>query len=87
MSVRVLDAITQELTQLSATTTAPGLAATAQALASLIDDSTGPTAAANAARELRQIMVDLRELAPVEGGNDVVTKLNADREARRLKSV
>lgn len=77
------EAIELELSNLRAASVAPGLAAVALALATQLDDAYNGTAAANVARELRQTMETLRDLAPVGETDDVVTNLNKEREKRR----
>ncbi|WP_371612885.1 hypothetical protein [Streptomyces clavifer] len=81
----VAEAITAELEQLRIIDTAPGLAQLAIALASSVDDPSNATAQANAARELRAVMADLRKLAPVAKDDDGVIKLSRKREERRAR--
>jgi len=81
----VTDKITQELEQLCVAETAPGLAQLAIALAQSIDEPGGPTGKANAARELRQVMADLRKLAPVAEEGDSVDDIARNRAERRAR--
>lgn len=82
----VAEAITAELEQLRVVDTAPGLAQLAVKLAESVDDPGNATAQANAARELRAVMDDLRKLAPVAVENDRLDDLTRKREARRARS-
>jgi hypothetical protein len=81
----VEDAITAEITTLRVGDTAPGLAELAASLARAVDEDGGPTAKANAARELRAVMADLRKLAPVAVEDDKVIQIAKKREARRAR--
>ncbi|MFE7444549.1 hypothetical protein ACFU7X_29340 [Streptomyces chartreusis] len=81
----VTDKITEEIASLRVEETAPGLAQVAVSLAESIDAADGPTGKANAARELRAVMNDLRKLAPVETKGDAVDDILGDREERRAK--
>ncbi|MFD8797217.1 hypothetical protein [Streptomyces atroolivaceus] len=81
----VAAAITAELEQLRVTDSAPGLAQLAIALATSVDLPDNATAQANAARELRAVMNDLRKLAPVASEDDGVIKLSKKREERRAR--
>jgi hypothetical protein len=81
----VTDKITEEITSLRVDETAPGLAQLAISLAESIDEPGGPTGKANAARELRAVMNDLRKLAPVAQEGDGVDGITGDRAERRAK--
>lgn len=81
----VEDAITSEINTLRVGDLAPGLAELAASLARAVDEDGGPTAKANAARELRAVMADLRKLAPVAVEEDGVIQLAKKREARRAR--
>lgn len=78
----VHDAVAQELDSLSVVEISPGMAAAALSLAAQMDSSKSATASANAASQLRMIMNDLRELAPMDQQDDKVTKLLAFRNER-----
>jgi hypothetical protein len=78
-------AINAEITTLRVGDMAPGLAELAASLARAVDEDGGPTAKANAARELRAVMADLRKLAPVAAEDDGVIQLSKKREARRAR--
>lgn len=62
---------------------APGLTATALALAKALDDATAPTSAAVVARELRATLLELRKVAPAEAEGDALDELAGRRERRR----
>ncbi|MFF0080228.1 hypothetical protein ACFYR1_11080 [Streptomyces canus] len=79
----VTDKITEEIDNLGVDEIAPGLAQVAVALAESIDEPGGPTGKANAARELRAVMNDLRKLAPVEVKGDAVDDIAEQRAKRR----
>ncbi|MFD9111621.1 hypothetical protein [Streptomyces bottropensis] len=79
----VADKIAEELDDLHAEETSPGMAAVARDLAKAIDETDAPTAKAVAARELRSIMADLRKLAPVGEEEDAVNDIARQREKRR----
>jgi len=79
----VVDKITQELEELSADDTSPGMAAVALDLAKAIADTDVPGVKARAAHELRSIMADLRKLAPVREEGDTVDDIARQREKRR----
>jgi hypothetical protein len=81
----VADKIAAELEQLRVIESAPGLAQLAITLAASVDDPGNATAQANAARELRAVMADLRKLAPVGAEDDGVIKLSKKREERRAR--
>ncbi|WP_260608978.1 hypothetical protein [Streptomyces sp. WAC 01325] len=81
----VADKIANELDQLKADETSPGMAAVALDLAMAIDSTDVPGVKAKAAHELRSIMADLRRLAPVETKGDAVDDILGDREERRAK--
>lgn len=81
----VAEAITTELDHLRVVDLAPGLAQLAIKLAASVDDPGNATAQANAARELRAVMEDLRKLAPVAAENDRLDELTKKREARRAR--
>jgi hypothetical protein len=79
----VADKITEEIESLRADEIAPGLAQVAISLAASIDEPGGPTGKANAARELRAVMNDLRKLAPIEAKGDAVDDIAEQRAKRR----
>ncbi|MFI9497856.1 hypothetical protein ACIG92_08295 [[Kitasatospora] papulosa] len=76
----VAEAITTELDQLGVADKHPGLAQLAITLATSVDLPGNATAQANAARELRAVMEDLRKLAPVAQDMDRVDELAQKRE-------
>lgn len=79
----VADKIAQELEDLHAEETSPGMAAVALDLAKAIDCTDVPGAKAAAAHQLRSIMADLRRLAPVESKGDTVDDIAEQRAKRR----
>jgi hypothetical protein len=79
----VADKISEELGDLHAEETSPGMAAVALDLAKAIDSTNVPGAKAAAAHQLRSIMADLRKLAPVEAKGDAVDDIAEQREKRR----
>ncbi|WP_406457098.1 hypothetical protein OH768_24900 [Streptomyces sp. NBC_01622] len=79
----VHERISEELDDLRADQTSPGMAAVARSLAKAIDDSDAPTAKAVVADKLRPIMADLRRLAPVEMKGDAVDDIAEQRAKRR----
>ncbi|MEU8713608.1 hypothetical protein [Streptomyces sp. NPDC048663] len=79
----VADKIAQELDDLHADETSPGMAAVALDLARGIDGTDVPGVKAKAAHELRSIMADLRRLAPVESKGDAVDDIAEQRKKRR----
>ncbi|MFF2650379.1 hypothetical protein [Streptomyces sp. NPDC058045] len=79
----VSDAVRAEISALGVEPTAPGLAAAAVTLAEHLDAARGPTGAANVARELRMVVGELRDLAPMTQEGDALDDLTARREARR----
>ena len=79
----VTDKITEEIDGLRVDEIAPGLAQVAISLAQSIDEPGGPTGKANAARELRAVMNDLRRLAPVDVKGDAVDDIAEQRKKRR----
>ncbi|MEU6098939.1 hypothetical protein [Streptomyces sp. NPDC047079] len=79
----VTDRITEEIGSLRVDEIAPGLAQVAISLAESIDEPGGPTGKANAARELRAVMADLRKLAPVAVEGDSVDDIAEQRAKRR----
>lgn len=82
---RVAEEITAEVDQLSVSDKAPGLAALALSLAESVDAATAPAAKAQAAKELRGVLADLRKLAPVGQKGDAVDAVGRKREERRAK--
>ncbi|MFB6424650.1 hypothetical protein ACFCXC_14840 [Streptomyces microflavus] len=76
----VADAIAAEIELLNVSDKRPGLAQLAIHLAMSVDDPDNATAQANAARELRAVMEDLRELAPPPPELDRVDELAQRRE-------
>ena len=79
----VADKIAQEIEDLHADETSPGMAAVALDLARGIDATDVPGVKAKAAHELRSIMADLRRLAPVEVKGDAVDDIAQQRAKRR----
>ncbi|MFJ2733693.1 hypothetical protein [Streptomyces sp. NPDC087317] len=82
----VVEAISDEIARLRVGDIAPGLAQLALSLAASVDEPGGPTAKANAARELRAVMEDLRKLAPVTEEKDRVDELAKRREDGRVRA-
>ncbi|MFF3300958.1 hypothetical protein [Streptomyces sp. NPDC002908] len=76
----VAEAITTELEHLGVINVSPGLAQLAITLATSVDLPGNATAQANAARELRAVMEDLRKLAPAAPEMDRVDELSQRRE-------
>ena len=79
----VADKIADEIADLHAEETSPGMAAVALDLAKAIDSTDVPGVKATAAHELRSIMSDLRKLAPVEAKGDAVDDIAQQRAKRR----
>lgn len=79
----VADKIADELTDLHAEETSPGMAAVALDLAKAIDSTNVAGAKAAAAHQLRSIMADLRRLAPAEVNGDAVDDIAEQRAKRR----
>jgi len=82
----VVKEIREEIDQLRVSDIAPGMAAVAIALAESIDGTNAATSIAQAARELRAVMADLRRLAPVDGEGDAVDDITNGRAARRAEA-
>lgn len=82
----VVDKITQELEDLHADETSPGMAAVALDLAKAIAGTDVPGIKAKTAHELRSIMADLRKLAPAETKGDAVDGVAQQREKRRAEA-
>ncbi|MFI1287449.1 hypothetical protein ACIQCF_04545 [Streptomyces sp. NPDC088353] len=81
-----VEATAAEIARLRVGDTAPGLAQLALTLAASVDEKSGPTAKANAARELRAVMETLRKLAPVAEETDRVDELAKRREDGRVRA-
>ncbi|MEV0183819.1 hypothetical protein AB0I54_31725 [Streptomyces sp. NPDC050625] len=81
-----VEATSAEIDQLRVGGIAPGLAQLALTLAESLDEKGGPTAKANAGRELRAVMETLRKLAPVDQQDDGVDKLAKQGEERRVRA-
>lgn len=79
----VAAALEEEINSLRVRPLAPGMVAAALALASAIDANDGATARANAVAQLRMVMTDLRELAPVDSAGDVIDELTTKRRERQ----
>lgn len=79
----VTEALDQEINDLRVRDIAPGMVAAALALGTAIDAGQGATATANAVAQLRMVMADLRELAPVENSGDVLDEISQKRKERR----
>lgn len=79
----VADKIADELEDLHADETSPGMAAVALDLARAIDATDVAASKAVAADKLRSIIADLRKLAPVEVKGDAVDDVGRKREERR----
>lgn len=78
-----VEAVRAELDALRVTGTAPGLEALALRLAEAVDDTDAATSMAQAARELRAVLADLRKLAPVGEEGDAVNEIALQRQKRR----
>lgn len=76
----VTEAITAEIDRLRVGDLAPGLAQLAVSLAGSVDEPGGPTAKANAARELRAVM---SHLADTWRDEDRLDEIRASMHARR----
>lgn len=85
MSTNV-EATAAEIERLRVGEMAPGLAQLALTLAASVDEKGGPTAKANAARELRTALETLRKLAPVAAESDRVDELSKRREDGRVRA-
>jgi hypothetical protein len=81
--VSVTQALEEEIKDLRVQSIAPGMVAAALALGSAIDAKQGATATANAVAQLRMVMADLRELAPVEDSGDALDEISKKRRERR----
>ncbi|MFL4904653.1 hypothetical protein ACJ6WF_16065 [Streptomyces sp. MMS24-I2-30] len=81
-----VEATAAEIEQMRVGEISPGLAQLALTLAASVDERSGPTAKANAARELRAVMESLRKLAPVAEEDDKVDQLAQKREERRVRA-
>ncbi|WP_435285918.1 hypothetical protein [Streptomyces bacillaris] len=77
---QVADAIVAEIDQLGIRDKHPGLAQLAIQLGESVDAPGNVTGQANAARELRAVMEDLRKLAPPSEDMDRVDELAQRRE-------
>ena len=76
-------AVRAELRSLRVSVQSDGSAALAVSLARQIDTARGAVAAAAAAGQLRQLLVDLRQVAADQPERDVIDDLNARRAAKR----
>jgi hypothetical protein len=76
-------AVRAELRRLRASVASDGSAALAVSLARQIDTARGAVAAAAAAGQLRQLLIDLRHVAAQQPERDVIDDLNARRAAKR----
>lgn len=76
-------AVRAEFRSLRVSIQSDGSAALAVSLARQIDTARGAVAAAAAAGQLRQILIDLRQAAGERPERDVIDDLNARRAARR----
>ena len=76
-------AVRAEFRSLSVNARRDGSAALAVSLAQQIDRARGAVAAAAAAGQLRQILIDLRKIAAEQPELDVIDELNARRATRR----
>ncbi|MFE9309508.1 hypothetical protein ACFYM5_17685 [Streptomyces sp. NPDC006706] len=81
-----VEATAAEIAGLRVGDIAPGLAQLALTLAASVDEKGGPTAKANAGRELRAVMETLRKLAPVAEESDRVDELAKRREDGRVRA-
>jgi hypothetical protein len=80
-------AVRTELRSLKVSVQSDGLAATAVALSQQIDGSRGAVAAAQAAAQLRQLLVDLRTVAAARAPDkDAIDDLAGDELASRRAS-
>jgi hypothetical protein len=75
-------AVRAELRSLRVSVQVDGSAALAVSLAQQIDKARGAVAAAAAAGQLRQLLVDLRQVAAEKPERDVIDDLNARRAKR-----
>lgn len=82
----VADKIAEELEDLHADKTSPGMAAVALDLARAIDATDVAASKAVAADKLRAIVADLRRLAPVESKGDAVDDIAQQRAKRRAEA-
>lgn len=82
-AVSVEAGVQAELELLQVTSVSPGLCAAVLELARQLDQAEGAGNAASAAREVRALMSDLRELAPAREIGDALDELNARRATRR----
>jgi hypothetical protein len=76
-------AVRAELRSLRVSVQSDGSAALAVSLARQIDTARGAVAAAAAAGQLRQLLIDLRHVAAQQPERDVIDDLNARRAAKR----
>jgi hypothetical protein len=76
-------AVRSELRSLRVSVQSDGSAALAVSLARQIDTARGAVAAAAAAGQLRQLLIDLRHVAAQQPERDVIDDLNARRAAKR----
>ena len=81
-----LDGVDEEITRLAVADVAPGLVALALKLATAVDTSEAASSMAQAARELRAVLADLRKLAPVAEEGDAVNDIARQREKRRSEA-
>lgn len=79
----VFDALEEEINNLGVRPVAPGMVAAALVLADSLDGKAGATAKANAVAQLRQVMADLRDLAPVLSQGDALDEITKRRRERR----
>jgi hypothetical protein len=80
----VAAAIKDEIASLNVDDRAPGMTALALSLARAVDSSAkNPAAKAVAARELRAVMKELRDMDPIEEEGDAVDDIARQRQKRR----
>ena len=85
--VTVVDAVQGELAKLPGALAESGVAALALALAETVDDpETRPTAKAMCARELREVLNQLRTLAPPKAEKNKIDELTTRRAHRRERT-
>ncbi|MFE9612967.1 hypothetical protein [Streptomyces sp. NPDC006012] len=81
-----VEATAAEFERLRVGEISPGLSQLALTPGASVDERSGPTAKANAARELRAVMESLRKLAPVAEEDDKVDQFTQKREERRVRA-
>lgn len=82
--MNVREALEDEINSLGVRPIAPGMVAAVLALGEAIDGNDGATGRANAVAQLRMVMADLRELAPVQSQGDTLDELTQRRKERHV---